>query len=102
MDNQKTSFEQYLTQMAPREYIDIFQIVFSSKCKIFRRYVKKNSKNVEYRIHWGRGEEIAEKIILKHTIKVQFWTNWEITDELFTHPFTSDCYCSLGIIYIEV
>ena len=72
MDNQKTSFEQYLPQMAPRENIDIFQIVFSDKCKIFRRYVKKNSKNVEYRIYWGRGEEVAAKIIFKNTIKGQF------------------------------
>ena len=72
MDNQKTSFEQYLPQMAPRENIDIFKSFFPDKCKIVQRFVNKNSKNVKYRIHWGRGEEVTAKTYFEKYKKGQF------------------------------
>ena len=58
--------------MAPRENIDIFKSFFPDKFKIVQRFVNKNSKNVKYRIHWGRGEEGVAKISFKNTMKGPF------------------------------
>ena len=91
--------------MASRKNIDFFQLFFTTNVNFFENLLRKIQKNIKYRIHKGRGADVATKIwgyrncsAQNFFLKMQLNGNaeqiWYIKTTRSIHPSpTSNSYC---------